>query len=656
MNYRLYFFFVAIIIWSNSLIAQKTSKTISTKSKESKVVLRSDKSTQQFPEYFTNTTTSTDSTFQKLFNQYYTHLLKNEPLELDQLEEFIETQTPQYLNDFEGYFGLRKWLQFGNSNSEKSDHLRNEALEHFQKAAETSIFTPKELWKNLAAQIQNQLSYLRFDDQIKIIPTSLNNIIEKNKGIEIISFSSKTGSRNLLLSQGSNQTLKVLDWDFGTQKWILAASQLGLDSIKGGNKIYAGDINQDGQVDFIILRNSSKLKPSINLLSSVLLSKKNGSYEDISQQLGIQKLYNAQFAGIGDINQDGRMDIVMGNKVHTTQILIQNSNGKFVNQSSSFIVDDFRNLIKDGLLTDLDSDGRLDILLTAQDGDNIAYLQNSKSTNSSIKFTNQADSLEISSLNFNGNLLQGSLGKTPNLVFMLKDVNSSLNDFSKILNKKDTSFHNAILSKDSKSNSSLTTLPNELSLLGAGVWIPTFNGMRLLFSGGQTVEEIFPFFEYNSVNQSIKIAQNPELPFYVQSAAVIEYQQQPVFIFAGGGNFPVMKTNLIQFEYRLDSTGKYHRIFDAHKEKIGSIISYIIKDNKGKEFDRTITVQARDSKGQNALQEWIWLPNGYTLQSPYYQPLQATPTGNGKVEKKNFEPRIQPNLSPSKNGSLKKAK
>lgn len=544
---------------------------------------------------------------------YYDNLLAQKDTFLNFFELNLEEQYPEILKDLNGHIGLRRYLSCYNNPSDSCISIRKWGLSYLKKAAETSTLMPKQQWQWLVNSIEGTLPYEHFEDRIHIYPTP-ELLDGKDWEGAILSFSRKPDKKNLLLSSGSRFPIKVLEWNDSTQQWDDSTDASGLHNYPGGYRLYTADINADGFEDLIILRSaSSRMSPS-RLFPSILKNNGDGTYADISLESGLQKIYKPQCACIGDINNDGLQDIFFGNLRDQSIFLIQNPDGTFSDKRNVFGMDEFRDNVQDCEFIDLNGDGKLDLLLSLQTKKNKIYIQDLTTDGQHTYFDNRTEQYGLQIPTFGGSILSGSTSTGKSDALFLSDVSERFDILPYILSQtdtvlKDTSFYLNI----SEGKFSKKLLPKELSLYRTGVWVQTFDGMRLLYSGGKTTESIMPYFEYNLKENKIRIAQLDDLPIYAHSATVIEKDGQPVIIFKGGADYPAMKSTTRQIAYRPDPNGKYHQIFDVQKEKAGTVINFKISDSQEEIHERSLIVHARDSKGNHAMQEWIWLPDGYSI-------------------------------------------
>ena len=125
-----------------------------------------------------------------------------------------------------------------------------------------------------------------------------------------------------------------------------------------GTGVAVGDIDNDGLLDLFFTANQSGCK--------LYRNKGNFQFEDITAKAGIETPGWCTGAIMGDVNNDGFMDIylcrsgVWSNSITNNMLFINNKNGTFTNMAKEYGVDD-SNLSNGASLFDMDNDGDLDL-------------------------------------------------------------------------------------------------------------------------------------------------------------------------------------------------------------------------------------------------------------------------------------------------------
>lgn len=136
------------------------------------------------------------------------------------------------------------------------------------------------------------------------------------------------------------------------------------DNFSGGYGIHAADLDNDGDKDILICTSSTGVWIYENL--------GGGNFEDF---YSLSPFESGNFALTLDINNDGLLDIVVAG----SQVLWYANNGDFTFGPSNAIDENFGSNISDCILSDLDGDGNLDIVLTRSLIDVVSWYENTGS-------------------------------------------------------------------------------------------------------------------------------------------------------------------------------------------------------------------------------------------------------------------------------------
>ena len=169
----------------------------------------------------------------------------------------------------------------------------------------------------------------------------------------------------------------------------------GLTSIAGGLNLVQADYNNDGWLDVFLLRGAWLGKHG-QIPNSLL--RNNGpdaqgriSFTDVTEEAGMLSFYPTQTATWNDFNQDGWLDLFIGNEtssaahVFPCELYLNNQDGTFseVAKEAGVTVnqpDDYR-YIKGVTSGDYNRDGRPDLFISAIDGTTANRLYQHQGTN-----------------------------------------------------------------------------------------------------------------------------------------------------------------------------------------------------------------------------------------------------------------------------------
>ncbi|MBX2981409.1 MAG: VCBS repeat-containing protein [Flavobacteriales bacterium] len=164
------------------------------------------------------------------------------------------------------------------------------------------------------------------------------------------------------------------------------------------------DFNNDGNLDLYI----AKCRQGVNnpadprRWNRMFVNDGNGNYTDLALEHGIQIRYQSWCADFGDWDNDGDLDLVVGNHDHKLQFFENDGNGYFTEVPGTDT--DIVGMFIQSHFEDFDNDGNLDILLS---GSSTTYLKgNGDGTFTPISglfpYTSNLHSYAIGDLNNDG--------------------------------------------------------------------------------------------------------------------------------------------------------------------------------------------------------------------------------------------------------------
>ena len=146
----------------------------------------------------------------------------------------------------------------------------------------------------------------------------------------------------------------------------------GIGAIKGGLNLIQADYNNDGYADILVLRGAwyGEYGKQPNTL---LRNNGNGTFTDVTIESGLLSFHPKQTAVWADFNNDGWLDLFIGNEtvtaehLHPAELYINNQDGTFTNVAaeSGAAITQF---IKGVVSADYNKDGWPDIFLSCFDG------------------------------------------------------------------------------------------------------------------------------------------------------------------------------------------------------------------------------------------------------------------------------------------------
>jgi hypothetical protein len=163
----------------------------------------------------------------------------------------------------------------------------------------------------------------------------------------------------------------------------------GLGYLTGGLNMMQMDYNNDGFKDIFVLRGAWKGKFGKNP-NSLLRNNGDGTFTDVTKESGILSFYPTQTATWADFNNDGWLDVFIGNETtpaggtNPCELYINNRNGTFTEMAlaAGCTITEFVKGVTSG---DYDNDGRTDIFISSLNGRKI-LLRNETVQNGPVKF------------------------------------------------------------------------------------------------------------------------------------------------------------------------------------------------------------------------------------------------------------------------------
>jgi hypothetical protein len=163
----------------------------------------------------------------------------------------------------------------------------------------------------------------------------------------------------------------------------------GLGNFTGGLNMMQTDYNNDGLKDIFVLRGAWKgvfgEEPN-----SLLRNNGDGTFTDVTDEAGLLSFHPTQTATWADFNNDGWLDVFIGNEtsrpdiMHPSELYINNKNGTFTEMAAKANCNVIA-FVKGVTSGDYDNDGYPDIFVSTLDGRKL-LLKNEGLVNGTIHF------------------------------------------------------------------------------------------------------------------------------------------------------------------------------------------------------------------------------------------------------------------------------
>jgi len=175
-----------------------------------------------------------------------------------------------------------------------------------------------------------------------------------------------------------------------------ATIEAGLKGITGGLNIMQADYNNDGLKDILILRGGWYGKRSLGFQpNSLLKNLGNNRFEDVTVETGLLSLHATQTATWADFNNDGWLDLFIGNEseLHNHPCeLFMNLQGKSFKEMALAAGIDVNTHIKGVTAADYDNDGWTDLFLSNFGGKNHLFKNKGLDKNEQVWFEDDTSS------------------------------------------------------------------------------------------------------------------------------------------------------------------------------------------------------------------------------------------------------------------------
>ena len=158
----------------------------------------------------------------------------------------------------------------------------------------------------------------------------------------------------------------------GNGQFVDVAASAGVASEENTTVSGWGDINNDGYLDLYL---GNRTTPNI-----LYLNNGDGTFQDISESAGVNSGYLTRAVLFGDVNRDGFVDLYVANMNAPNFLYHNNGDNTFTDITVEANAEDF-GVAMGSLFFDYDNDGDLDLYLTHDANQpNILYMNNGDGT------------------------------------------------------------------------------------------------------------------------------------------------------------------------------------------------------------------------------------------------------------------------------------
>jgi hypothetical protein len=182
----------------------------------------------------------------------------------------------------------------------------------------------------------------------------------------------------------------------GTGGFVERTREAGLEGITGGLNLIHADYDNDGNDDILILR-GAWMREAGAFPRSLLRNRGDGTFEDVTFQAGLTSFQPSQTAAWADFNLDGCLDLFIGNESlrtlesrpepvpHRSELYLNNCDGTFREVSHQVGID-VEEFVKGVVWGDIDNDGLPDLFISVMGGPNRLYHNRGGSSRAAWRF------------------------------------------------------------------------------------------------------------------------------------------------------------------------------------------------------------------------------------------------------------------------------
>lgn len=232
----------------------------------------------------------------------------------------------------------------------------------------------KEMLLNFPIE-DEQKNFMKFEEVGLAVNAAINGL---SGGVALEDFDNDGDIDIFCTSYGMQDQARVLMYTDG--KFEDRTDRANIDGIVSGLNCVHADFDNDGDVDVFILR-GGWLGKGGNQPNSLLENKGNGSFVDVTKSKGIYSKHPTQTACWADINNDGKLDLFIGNESfkdikHPCELYVQQKDGTFKEMSNAHGLSNIVGFIKGVTFGDINNDGWPDLYLSNMTGKNKLFKNN----------------------------------------------------------------------------------------------------------------------------------------------------------------------------------------------------------------------------------------------------------------------------------------
>ncbi|HWB63821.1 MAG TPA: CRTAC1 family protein [Chitinophagales bacterium] len=168
------------------------------------------------------------------------------------------------------------------------------------------------------------------------------------------------------------------------------SAKAGLDGITGGCNTIHADYDNDGNVDVYIMRGGWLNGGPGKQPNSLLRNNGDGTFTDVTNKAGLLNYLPSQTASWVDYNNDGLLDLFVGNENAPSFLFKNNGDGTFteVSKQAGLVINDF---VKAAFWGDVNNDGLQDVYISCYQSKNHLFINKGPDAKGNYVFEDQTE-------------------------------------------------------------------------------------------------------------------------------------------------------------------------------------------------------------------------------------------------------------------------
>ena len=222
------------------------------------------------------------------------------------------------------------------------------------------------------SKFKNETAFPKFQNISLENQTAIN---ESAGGVCVEDFDNDGYLDIIATGWASKESIQYLHNDH-SGKFSSWTEKAGLKGQMGGLHVVQADYNNDGWMDFLVMRGAWLFGQG--LPNSLYKNNGDNTFTDVTIESGIFAVHPSQAAVFADFNNDGWLDLVIGNESkpgedRKIEFYINQKNGKYKNEVLKTGLD-FASLIKGICAGDINNDGWMDLYISRLNDYNMLFL------------------------------------------------------------------------------------------------------------------------------------------------------------------------------------------------------------------------------------------------------------------------------------------